>query len=79
MTVLTQERSDKYWNAALWLALFTILYNLAEGLVSIHFGAQDEALTLFGFGIELVHRGHLGDRDPVHGASNPKERRGSPG
>jgi divalent metal cation (Fe/Co/Zn/Cd) transporter len=43
---------NKYWQYALWLALFTIFYNFAEGLVSIYFGAQDEALTLFGFGID---------------------------
>lgn len=43
---------DKYWRYALWLALFTIGYNLLEGLVSVYFGAQDEALTLFGFGID---------------------------
>jgi len=42
----------KYWTFALWLAVFTILYNLVEGLVSIYFGFQDEALTLFGFGID---------------------------
>ena len=43
---------NKYWLYAFYLALFTIIYNLAEGLVSIYFGAQDEALTLFGFGID---------------------------
>src|SRR5512136_940714 len=43
---------NKYWQYALWLALFTIFYNLAEGLVSVYFGAQDETLTLFGFGID---------------------------
>jgi divalent metal cation (Fe/Co/Zn/Cd) transporter len=52
MTTLTQTASAKYWNYALWLALFTIFYNLFEGLVSIYFGAQDEALTLFGFGVD---------------------------
>jgi divalent metal cation (Fe/Co/Zn/Cd) transporter len=36
----------------LWLAVFTILYNLGEGLASVYFGAQDEALTLFGFGVD---------------------------
>lgn len=46
------ENIDRYWRYALWLALFTILYNLAEGLVSIYFGAHDEALTLFGFGVD---------------------------
>ena len=34
------------------MALFTIFYNLAEGLISIYFGAQDETLTLFGFGVD---------------------------
>jgi hypothetical protein len=52
MTALTQASLKKYWQYALWLALFTIFYNLAEGLVSIYFGAQDETLTLFGFGID---------------------------
>ena len=51
MTSLTQS-INKYWQYALWLALFTIFYNLLEGLVSIAFGVQDEALTLFGFGVD---------------------------
>ena len=52
MSSLTQASMNKYWQYALWLALFTIFYNLIEGLVSIYFGAQDETLTLFGFGID---------------------------
>ncbi len=44
--------TKKYWQLALWLALFTILYNIAEGLVSIRFGVEDETLTLFGFGVD---------------------------
>lgn len=52
MATLTQSTANKYWNYALWLALFTIFYNLAEGLVSIYFGVADEALTLFGFGVD---------------------------
>lgn len=52
MTTLTQTSINKYWQYALWLALFTIFYNFAEGLVSIYFGAQDETLTLFGFGVD---------------------------
>lgn len=52
MNPLTQKSPNKYWQYALWLALFTIFYNLAEGLISMHFGAQDETLTLFGFGID---------------------------
>ena len=52
MNQMTEISIRKYWQAALWLALFTIFYNLAEGLVSIFFGVQDEALTLFGFGVD---------------------------
>jgi len=52
MNALSKESLNRYWQYALWLALFTIFYNLAEGLVSIYFGVQDEALTLFGFGID---------------------------
>src|SRR5215204_1650460 len=52
MTTLTQSSATKYWTYALWLALFTIFYNLAEGLVSIFFGVSAEALTLFGFGAD---------------------------
>ena len=46
---LTEKR---LYQSALWLAVFTILYNLLEGLVSIYFGGHDEALTLFGFGLD---------------------------
>src|SRR5512144_1647358 len=52
MATLTRSTANKYWNYALWLAVFTIFYNLAEGLVSIYFGVADEALTLFGFGVD---------------------------
>jgi divalent metal cation (Fe/Co/Zn/Cd) transporter len=52
MTTLTQSTLNKFWTYALWLALFTIFYNLAEGLVSVLFGVSDGALTLFGFGVD---------------------------
>jgi divalent metal cation (Fe/Co/Zn/Cd) transporter len=39
-------------NLALALSIITVLYNIAEGLVSIFFGYQDETLALFGFGID---------------------------
>jgi divalent metal cation (Fe/Co/Zn/Cd) transporter len=45
-------RERRYWQVALWLAVFTVAYNLLEGLVSVYLGAQDEALTLFGFGVD---------------------------
>lgn len=37
---------------ATWLAVFTIAYNLAEGLLSMWLGAADETLALFGFGVD---------------------------
>jgi divalent metal cation (Fe/Co/Zn/Cd) transporter len=52
MTTLAQAPMNKYWQYALWLALFTVFYNFAEGLISLYFGIQDETLALFGFGID---------------------------
>jgi divalent metal cation (Fe/Co/Zn/Cd) transporter len=53
MATLTEKSIlDRYWTYALWLAVFTILYNLGEGLISIYFGLSDETLTLFGFGVD---------------------------
>ena len=53
MNALTQKTSlAGYWQFALWLAVFTVFYNIAEGLISIFFGISDEALTLFGFGVD---------------------------
>jgi divalent metal cation (Fe/Co/Zn/Cd) transporter len=52
MTTLTPGITNRYWTYALWLAFFTIFYNLAEGLISIFFGISDETLTLFGFGVD---------------------------
>jgi divalent metal cation (Fe/Co/Zn/Cd) transporter len=43
---------SKYFRIALGLAVFTILYNIVEGLVSMYFGYEDETLALFGFGID---------------------------
>jgi len=34
------------------LSLITIFYNIAEGIISIYFGAGDETLALLGFGID---------------------------
>jgi divalent metal cation (Fe/Co/Zn/Cd) transporter len=43
---------NRFYRTALGLAVFTILYNIAEGLVSMYFGYQDESLALFGFGAD---------------------------
>lgn len=47
-----EEQNSLLWKRALWLAWITILYNLIEGVVSVYFGASDETLALFGFGID---------------------------
>jgi divalent metal cation (Fe/Co/Zn/Cd) transporter len=53
MTTITEQSVQKtYWNYALWLAVFTILYNVVEGLISIGFSVSDESLALFGFGVD---------------------------
>jgi divalent metal cation (Fe/Co/Zn/Cd) transporter len=53
MTTIAQKGTQSiYWQYALWLAIFTIFYNLAEGLISVFFGFNDESLTLFGFGAD---------------------------
>jgi divalent metal cation (Fe/Co/Zn/Cd) transporter len=35
-----------------YLAVFTIVYNLLEGIVSVWFGTADETLVLLGFGVD---------------------------
>ena len=49
---MDQKQYKKYVKFALLLSIFTIVYNIAEGLVSIYFGAKDETLALFGFGAD---------------------------
>lgn len=39
-------------NIALVLSLITIFYNIAEGIISVSFGFNDETLALFGFGLD---------------------------
>jgi len=42
----------KLYKKAFLLSLFTIFYNIVEGVVSMALGYEDEALTLFGFGAD---------------------------
>ncbi len=37
---------------ALLLGIITVVYNILEGLISVSFGAKDNTLALFGFGID---------------------------
>jgi divalent metal cation (Fe/Co/Zn/Cd) transporter len=43
---------SKYYKVAFGLAIFTIVYNLFEGIISTYFGYSDESLALFGFGLD---------------------------
>jgi divalent metal cation (Fe/Co/Zn/Cd) transporter len=43
---------QKLYRQAYWLSLFTIYYNVAEGIVSLVFGYKDETLSLLGFGVD---------------------------
>jgi divalent metal cation (Fe/Co/Zn/Cd) transporter len=42
----------KWLQVALWLSIFTIVYNIIEGLVSVYFGNTDNTLVLLGFGVD---------------------------
>ena len=44
--------TQKLYQRAYMLSLVTIFYNLIEGLVSTFYGAGDETLALFGFGVD---------------------------
>jgi hypothetical protein len=50
-TILKDDKLQQY-RLAFGLALFTIAYNLLEGLFSTYFGYEDESLALFGFGVD---------------------------
>lgn len=43
---------EHHWRIALYLAIFTVGFNVLEGLVSVYFGFSDETITLLGFGID---------------------------
>jgi divalent metal cation (Fe/Co/Zn/Cd) transporter len=55
-TEINNSTDSKSFNGlvsfALLLSVITILYNIAEGLISIFFGLNDETLALFGFGLD---------------------------
>jgi divalent metal cation (Fe/Co/Zn/Cd) transporter len=46
------EQEKKLYRRAYQLSLFTIFYNVVEGIVSMIMGYHDETLTLFGFGVD---------------------------
>lgn len=46
------DQIENLYKQAYRLSLFTIYYNIIEGILSILLGYQDETLTLFGFGVD---------------------------
>ena len=42
----------KWYDLAFILGIFTIAYNLIEGIIATWFGFEDETLALFGFGVD---------------------------
>jgi len=76
----TMLRLRELYRTAAILALVTIYYNIVEGVVSVWFGAADETISLFGFGLDSfvevisgigiwhmvrrLGRGEIADRDP---------------
>jgi len=47
-----EEKEQIFYKRAFWLSLFTIFYNIIEGVVSMALGYADETLSLFGFGAD---------------------------
>jgi divalent metal cation (Fe/Co/Zn/Cd) transporter len=47
-----KDNEQKFYKQAYWLSLFTIIYNVIEGIVSMYLGYAGEALSLFGFGAD---------------------------
>ena len=45
-------KEKRLYKQAYWLSLFTIFYNVIEGIVSMVLGYTDETLSLFGFGAD---------------------------
>lgn len=50
--VLNDATKKRLYSIALALAIFTIVYNLVEGIIATWFGYEDESATLFGFGVD---------------------------
>lgn len=48
----TPETTSRLYRFAFRLAVFTIIYNIVEGIIAAYFGYEDESITLFGFGID---------------------------
>lgn len=50
--ISAQSSRNTFYRWANALALITIFYNMAEGVVSVWLGLRDETIALFGFGVD---------------------------
>jgi divalent metal cation (Fe/Co/Zn/Cd) transporter len=46
------QNTAKLYKSAFRLAIFTVVFNILEGLVSVYFGLSNDTLSLFGFGLD---------------------------
>lgn len=51
-TTISLNEGNRLYKIAFALAIFTIVYNIAEGIISTYLGFDDESLALFGFGAD---------------------------
>lgn len=52
LQIIPSSTLKQLYKFAFGLAIFTIVYNIGEGVVSTYYGYEDESLTLFGFGAD---------------------------
>jgi divalent metal cation (Fe/Co/Zn/Cd) transporter len=78
LTLGSIPNKGKLYGWALALALITIIYNIAEGLISVFFGLEDDTIALFGFGLDSfvevisgIGIWHMVTRLRRNGDSNP--------
>jgi len=50
--IIEKKTESELYKQAYLLSLFTIFYNVIEGVVSMILGYEDETLALFGFGVD---------------------------
>ena len=50
--IFEKKTIPQLYKIAFALAIFTIVYNIAEGVISVYLGYADDSLTLFGFGVD---------------------------
>ncbi len=74
------RKNDKLYSFASTLAIITIGYNIIEGIISVFFGLEDGAMSLFGFGVDSfvevvsgIGIWHMVRRIRNNGSENPDQ------